>query len=57
MSHIISPRRSTPTRSATYAATSYTATLPDPDVIAAEIADDLQAALDAFAAIAVDLRA
>ncbi len=33
------------------------ATLPDPDVIAAEIADDLQAALDAFAAIAVDLRA
>ena len=33
------------------------ATLPDPDVIAAEIADDLQAALDAFAAIAVDLQA
>jgi len=33
------------------------ATLPDPDVIAAEITDDLQAALDAFTAIAVDLRA
>ncbi|MGH2391084.1 MAG: HsdM family class I SAM-dependent methyltransferase, partial [Chloroflexota bacterium] len=33
------------------------ASLPDPDSIAAEIADDLQAALDGFAAIAADLRA
>ena len=33
------------------------ASLPDPDIIAAEIADDLQAALDGFAAIAADLRA
>jgi type I restriction enzyme M protein len=32
------------------------ANLPDPDVIAAEIAEDLQAALDQFAAIAADLR-
>jgi type I restriction enzyme M protein len=32
------------------------ATLPDPDVIAAEIAEDLQAALDQFAAIAGELR-
>jgi hypothetical protein len=30
--------------------------LPDPDVIAAEIAEDLQAALDQFAQIAADLR-
>ncbi len=33
------------------------AALPDPDIIAAEIADDLQAALDSFAAITADLRA
>jgi len=33
------------------------ANLPDPDVIAAEIAEDLQAALDQFAAIATDLKA
>ncbi len=33
------------------------ANLPDPDVIAAEIAEDLQAALDQFAQIATDLRA
>ena len=32
------------------------ANLPEPDVIAAEIADDLQAALDQFAAIATDLK-
>ncbi len=32
------------------------ADLPDPDVIAAEIAEDLQAALDQFAQIAVELR-
>jgi type I restriction enzyme M protein len=32
------------------------ANLPDPDVIAAEIAEDLQAALDQFALIAGDLR-
>lgn len=32
------------------------ANLPDPDVIAAEIAEDLQAALDQFAQIASDLR-
>ncbi len=32
------------------------ANLPDPDVIAAEIAEDLQAALDQFAAIAGDLK-
>ena len=31
--------------------------LPDPDLIAAEIADDLQSALDQFAAIANDLKA
>ncbi len=30
--------------------------LEDPDVIAAEIADDLEAALEQFAAIANDLR-
>lgn len=30
--------------------------LPDPDVIAAEIAEDLQAALDQFAQIASDLK-
>ena len=30
--------------------------LPDPDVIAAEIADDLQAAMEQFAAIAEELR-
>ncbi len=30
--------------------------LPDPDLIAAEIADDLQSALDQFAAIATDLK-
>ena len=30
---------------------------PDPDIIAAEIADDLQAALDSFAAIVADLHA
>ncbi len=33
------------------------ASLPEPDVIAAEIAEDLQAALDEFAQIAADLRA
>jgi type I restriction enzyme M protein len=33
------------------------ANLPDPDVIAAEIAEDLQAALDQFAAIAGELKA
>ena len=33
------------------------ANLPDPDVIAVEIAEDLQAALDQFAQIAVDLAA
>ncbi len=33
------------------------ANLPDPDVIAAEIADDLQAAMEQFASIAADLRA
>ena len=32
------------------------ANLPDPDVIAAEIAEDLQAAMDHFAAIAADLK-
>jgi hypothetical protein len=32
------------------------ANLPDPDVIAAEIAEDLQAALDQFAQIAGDLK-
>ena len=32
------------------------ANLPDPDVIAAEIAEDLQAALDQFSQIAVDLK-
>jgi|SRR5579859_1877468 len=32
------------------------ANLPDPDIIAAEIAEDLQAALDQFAQIAADLR-
>jgi type I restriction enzyme M protein len=32
------------------------ANLPEPDVIAAEIAEDLQAALDQFAQIAADLR-
>jgi type I restriction enzyme M protein len=32
------------------------ANLPDPDVIAVEIADDLQAALDQFALIAADLK-
>jgi type I restriction enzyme M protein len=32
------------------------ANLPDPDVIAAEIAEDLQAALDQFALIAAELR-
>jgi hypothetical protein len=30
--------------------------LPEPDVIAAEIADDLQAALEQFAQITADLR-
>jgi hypothetical protein len=30
--------------------------LPDPDVIAQEIADDLQAALDQFQAIAAELK-
>ena len=30
--------------------------LPDPDVLAAEIVDDLQAALDEFAQIAADLK-
>jgi len=33
------------------------ANLPDPDVLAAEIAEDLQAALDQFALIAQDLGA
>ena len=32
------------------------ANLPDPDLIAEEIADDLEAALEQFAAIAADLR-
>jgi hypothetical protein len=32
------------------------ASLPDPDIIAAAIAEDLQAALDGFAAVAADLR-
>ena len=32
------------------------ANLPDPDVIAAEIAEDLQAALDQFAAISSELK-
>jgi type I restriction enzyme M protein len=32
------------------------ANLPDPDVIAAEIVEDLQAALDEFALIAGDLK-
>jgi type I restriction enzyme M protein len=32
------------------------ASLPDPDVLAAEIVEDLQAALDEFALIAADLR-
>ncbi len=32
------------------------ANLPAPDVIAAEIAEDLQAALDQFTSIAADLR-
>ena len=32
------------------------ANLPDPDLIAAEIAEDLQAALDQFAQIAADLK-
>ena len=32
-----------------------TANLPDPDVLAAEIVDDLQAALEQFRAIAEDL--
>jgi type I restriction enzyme M protein len=32
------------------------ANLPDPDVIAPEIAEDLQAALDQFTRIAADLR-
>jgi len=32
------------------------ANLPDPDVIAAEIVEDRQAALDEFALIAADLR-
>ena len=31
------------------------ANLPDPDVIAAEVAEDLQAALDQFSQIAADL--
>jgi type I restriction enzyme M protein len=31
------------------------ANLPDPDVLAAEIVEDLQAALEQFAAIAADL--
>jgi len=33
------------------------ANLPDPDVIAAEIVEDLQAALDQFAQIAADHKA
>jgi hypothetical protein len=32
------------------------ANLPDPDVIAAEIAEDLQSALDQFSLIAADLK-
>ena len=32
------------------------ANLPDPDVIAAEIVEDLQAALDQFALIAAELK-
>jgi type I restriction enzyme M protein len=32
------------------------ANLPNPDVIAAEIAEDLQATLDQFALVAADLR-
>ena len=32
-----------------------TASLPDPDVLAAEIVEDLQAALEQFAAVAEDL--
>jgi type I restriction enzyme M protein len=32
------------------------ANLPDPDILAAEIAEDLQAALDQFAQIAADLK-
>jgi type I restriction enzyme M protein len=32
------------------------ASLPDPDVIAAEIAEDLQATLDQFSQIASDLK-
>jgi type I restriction enzyme M protein len=32
------------------------ANLPDPDVIASEIAEDLQAALDQFTLIAADLK-
>jgi type I restriction enzyme M protein len=32
------------------------ANLPEPDVIAAEIAEDLQAALDQFTLIATDLK-
>jgi type I restriction enzyme M protein len=32
------------------------AKLPDPDVIAAEIAEDLEAALDQFSQIATDLK-
>ena len=32
------------------------ANLPDPDIIASEIAEDLQAALDQFAQIAAELR-
>jgi type I restriction enzyme M protein len=32
------------------------ASLPDPDVIAAEIAEDLEAALDQFSEIASDLK-
>ena len=32
------------------------ANLPDPDVIAAEVVEDLQAALDQFSQIAADLR-
>jgi type I restriction enzyme M protein len=32
------------------------ANLPDPDVIAAEIVEDLQAALEQFAEIATDLK-
>lgn len=32
------------------------ANLPDPDVIATEIAEDLQAALDQFSQIATDLK-